>query len=181
LGGSGAISFNGNYKNQDSEFQGLVSSEGGRTVDDSSMTLRGNVLFDGNLTDTSKELFTMGKWSAGGSVSVDENFADLGGSGFVEFDGKSNSGVQVLKDLGLYNGGATFEGKVRTEGSHIVNEDDSVTLEGTVQVNNDTIAGNVTVQAADISLFLEAQNLELTLEDQFKNSTQFENSTCQIA
>jgi len=175
LGGDGSTFFNGNYKNQDSEFQGLVSSEGDRTVDDSSIqTLTGNVLFHGNLTDTSKELFTMGKWFTSGSVSVDENFTDLGGSGFVEFDGKSNSGVQVLNVLGLYDGGATFEGKVRFEGSRIVNEDGSVTLEGTVQVNNDTITGNGTVEAPDTGLFLAAQNLEVTLEKEFEASDENE-------
>ena len=169
LGGSGYIFFNGTYTNEDSEFQGLVSSEGDRTVGDSSIqTLKGNVLFLGNLTDTSKELFTMGKWSTSGSLSVDANFTDLGGGGFVEFDGKSNSGVQVLKDLGLYDGGATFEGTVRMEGSRVLNEDGSVTLEGTVQVNNDTLSGNVTVGAPDISLFLASQRLELKLEEEFE-------------
>ena len=169
MGGDGTIFFNGNYKNEDSEFQGLLRSGGDRTVDDSSIqTLSGVVLFEGNLTDTSKELFTMGNWSTGGSISVNEKFEALSGSGYVEFDGKSNSGVQTLKDLGLYEDGATFEGKVRTQGSQVVNEDGSVTLEGTVQVNNDTLSGNVTVQAPDISLFVEAQRLELTLENEFE-------------
>ena len=173
LGGDGSIFFDGNYKNEDSEFQGLVSSAGDRTVDDSSIqTLTGNVLFHGNLTDTSKALFTMGNWSTSGSLSVNEKFEDLGGSGSLEFDGKSNSGVQTLNDLGLYDNGATFEGKVRTQGSRVPNEDGSVTLEGTVQVNGITLSGSNTVEAPDTGLFLAAQGLELTREDEFEDEVQ---------
>ena len=141
LGGGGSISYMGTYKTGDTEFEGVASTDGNTTVDDSSIkTLIGEVKFDGNLTSPSGELFTIGTYFTDGTTQVDENDTDLGGVGFELFNGTSNSGVQVLKDLDLYENGTTFTGSVRTQGSRVVNEDDTVTFNGTVIVNDEVVS-----------------------------------------
>lgn len=171
LGSDGSVSFFGKYMNEHAEFEGLVSTDGGSTLDvDSSIrTLSGEVKVDGNLTSPSEKLFTNGTYFTAGSLQIDESSADLGGEGFEEFTGTSNSGVLTLKNLGFYANGA-FTGSVRTEGSRVLNEDDTVTLEGSVFVNGEPFTtGSQTFDFSGLLLESFGESFGSTLEKQFED------------